>query len=104
MHRRSLQPKARLTETKLWTASPLGFLNGSTKPEWRPEDSLAPKILMRLPLSPEKSGRSVSKLGFVSSVSTAEFNIPPAAPPKKEHKSNTGVDCFKIVWVSSDSL
>ena len=85
---------------KLWTASPVGFLNGSTKPEWSPEDNLAPKILIRLPLSPENSGKRVNRLGFVSNVSTAEFRMLPAAPPNREHKSKTGVDCFKMVLVS----
>ena len=54
--------------------------------------------------SPENRGIKVSKLGLVSSVSTELFKIPPAEPPKKEHKSRIGVDCFKIVFVSSDSL
>ena len=89
---------------KLWTASPSGFLNGSTKPEWSPDDNLAPKILIRLPLSPENSGNSVSRLGLVSKVSTALFNMLPAAPPKKEHNNKTGVDCLKIMLVSSDNL
>ena len=89
---------------KLCTVFPSGFLVGSTRPEWRPEDNLAPKILIKLPLSPENRGRSVSKLGFVSKVSTALFKIPPAEHPKKEHKSKTGVDCFKMVLDSYDRL
>ena len=67
-------------------------------------DNLAPKILIKLPLSPENSGIKVNKLGFVSNVSTELFRIPPAEPPKKEHKSKIGVDCFNMVLVSSDSL
>ena len=85
---------------KLCTASPCGLLNGSTRPEWSPEDNLAPKILIKLPLSPENSGINVSKLGFVSNVSTELLRIPPAEPPKKEHKSRIGVDCFSMVFVS----
>lgn len=87
---------------KLLSASPSGLANGSTNPECRPDDNLAPKILIRLPLSPENSGTKVNKLGFVSKVSTELFRIPPAEPPKKEHKSRIGVDCLKIVLVSSD--
>ena len=87
---------------KLSRASPSGFADGSTNPECRPDDNLAPKILIRLPLSPEKSGTNVSKLGFVSNVSTELFKIPPAEPPKNEHRSKIGVDCLKIVLVSSD--
>lgn len=83
---------------------PSGFVVGSIKPECRPEDNLAPKILIKLPLSPENKGSKVSKLGFVSNVSTALFKIPPAEHPKKEHKSNTGVDCLNIVLVSYDKL
>ena len=89
---------------KLLTAYPCGLVVDSTSPEWRPEDNLAPKILIRLPLSPENSGIKVSKLGFESKLSTALFKIPPAEHPKKEHKSKTGVDCLNIVFVSSDNL
>ena len=89
---------------KLLRAFPSGFVEDSIKPEWRPDDNLAPKILIRLPLSPENSGSKVSNVGFVSNVSTALFKIAPAEHPKNEHKSNTGVDCLKIVFVSSDSL
>ena len=89
---------------KLCRASPSGLDKGSTRPEWRPDESLAPKILIKLPHSPENSGINVSRLGFVSNVSTAPFNIPPAEHPKNEHKSSTGEDCDNIVLVSSDSL
>ena len=41
---------------------------------------------------------------LVGKVSTALFKIPPAEHPKKEHKSKTGVDCFKMVLVSYDRL
>ena len=87
---------------KLLSASPSGFFIGSINPECNPEDNLAPKILIKLPLSPENSGTNVNKLGFVSNVSTELFKIPPADPPKKEHRSKIGVDCLKIVFVSSD--
>ena len=85
---------------KLWIVFPLGIFKGSTKPEWRPEDNLAPKILIKLPHSPENRGSKVSKLGLVSNVSTELFKIPPADPPKKEQRSKVGVDCLKIVLVS----
>lgn len=89
---------------KFLIAFPCGLEVGSTSPECRPDDSLAPKILIRLPHSPENRGINVSKLGFESKLSTALFKIPPAEHPKKEHTSKTGVDCFKIVFVSSDNL
>ena len=89
---------------KLLMVFPSGFVDGSINPEWRPDDNLAPKILIKLPLSPENSGSNVSNVGFVSNVSTALFNIAPAEHPKNEHKSKTGVDCFKIVLLSSDNL
>ena len=87
---------------KLLSASPSGLANGSINPECRPDDNLAPRILIRLPLSPENSGTKVNRLGFVSNVSTELFKIPPAEPPKKEHRSKTGVDCLRMVFVSSD--
>ena len=87
---------------KLLSASPSGLFFGSTNPECNPDDNLAPRILIKLPLSPENNGTNVNKLGFVSNVSTELFKIPPAEPPKNEHKSKIGVDCFKIVFVSSD--
>ena len=40
----------------------LGLNTGSIKPEWRPEDNLAPKMLTKPPLSPENNGTRVSKV------------------------------------------
>ena len=74
----------------------LGFNDGSIKPEWRADESLAPKILTRPPLSPEKSGINVSNVWFLSNVDNELFNTPPASAPSIEQASRTGVDCLTI--------
>lgn len=70
------------------------------KPEWSADDSLAPKILTRFPLSPEKRGTKVRRLGFFNNVSIELFKNPPAVTPKKEQSRRTGVDCFIIFFIS----
>ena len=40
----------------------LGLRTGSIKPEWRPDESLAPKMLTKPPLSPENNGTNVSNV------------------------------------------
>lgn len=87
---------------KLCMDSPSGLLRGSIRPECIPEDSLADKILTKPPLSPENKGTNVSKLGFVSKVSSELLRIPPADTPKTEHISKTGVDCLIIILFSSE--
>ena len=82
----------------------LGLKIGSIKPEWRPDDNLAPKILTILPLSPENNGIKVNNVGLDKSVEIELLNIPPANTPKIEQINNTGVDCLIIDLVSSDEL
>ena len=78
----------------------LGLRTGSIKPEWRPEDSLAPNMLTKPPLSPENNGTKVNNVWFLSNVLSELFNIPPATVPKMEQKNNTGVDCLTICLTS----
>lgn len=78
----------------------LGLRTGSIKPEWRPDDSLAPKILTKPPLSPENNGTNVSNVWFLSNVVRESFNIPPANVPRREQMNNTGVDCLTMCLTS----
>ena len=78
----------------------LGLKTGSIKPEWSPEDNLAPKMLTKPPLSPENNGTKVNNVWFLSNVVIELFNIPPASVPKMEQKNNTGVDCLTICLTS----
>lgn len=77
-----------------------GFKTGFIKPAWSEEESLAPRILTRFPLSPEKSGTRVRRLGFLRSVLIELFKKLPAVTPKNEQISKTGVDCFIIFFIS----
>ena len=78
----------------------LGLKIGSISPECKPEEILAPKILTKLPLSPENNGSRVNKVGLVNKVVSDVLNTPPAKAPNKEQTNKTGVDCFKMVLLS----
>ena len=82
----------------------LGLSTGSIKPEWSPEDNLAPKMLTNPPLSPENNGTKVNNVWFLSNVLIELFNIPPATVPKMEQKNKTGVDCLTICLTSFSAV
>lgn len=89
---------------KFLTVAFSGRRTGFIKPEWSAEDSLAPRILTRFPLSPEKSGTRVRMLGFFKSVSIELFRNPPAVTPRNEQRRRTGVDCVMIFFISFEDF
>ncbi len=89
---------------KFFKALEPGLREGSIKPKCNPEDNLAPKILTKLPLSPENKGTKVNKLGLDNKVSAELFKIPPEILPKIEQINKTGVDCLTIVPTLSFDL
>jgi len=88
------------TILKFFVNSWLNLKTGSINPAWIADESLALKILIILPLSPEKSGTKAKRLGLLSRVLTELFKIDPAETPKTDERTKTGVDCFIIFFIS----
>lgn len=81
---------------KFLKASPPGFKVDFIEPICKLEESLAPRILTRSPLSPENKGTKARILGLLKITEKLPFKIVPAVVPKMEDKNKAGVLCLTI--------